>query len=109
MPTSFDISTLRDVLGDDRETEAMLLEVFVMSVEETLASLRPVTTPDWASSMHKIKGAGLNIGAEQLSTLAKRAELEAATLSVQDKEALLTVLEAEFAAIKTYIAGLGTA
>lgn len=108
------ITDLRAMLEDDRETEALLLTMFQESVEATLAELTALDlahpqTEDaarWKALMHKIKGAALNIGAPSLSALTLQGENNSDALSAAEKAALLQDITASYSEIRNFIAGL---
>lgn len=113
------ITDLRAMLEDDRETEALLLTMFQESVAATLAELKaldlqqpqsenPVSENParWKALMHKIKGAALNIGATRLADLALHGEHNGDALSAAEKATLLQDISTSYDEIRSFIAGL---
>jgi len=108
----FDIQELRENIGDDRETEAALLEIFVESVAESIDaahSLWPelITSDkgreDWHHHMHRIKGAALNLGAKRLTELALKAEQQTHNSADFEKQDQLHQVEEAYQEVADYI------
>lgn len=108
------ITDLRAMLEDDRETEALLLTMFQESVAATLAELKALDPEQpqregaarWKALMHKLKGAALNIGATRLADLALHGEHNGDALSAAEKATLLQDISTSYDDISSFIAGL---
>jgi HPt (histidine-containing phosphotransfer) domain-containing protein len=101
---------LRDIIGDDPETEQLLLSTFIKSTEESLtllsnqfpASEQPKYSQLWKGHMHQIKGSALNIGAEYLASLTSEMQ-DAYDSPLPEMKKMLGEINAELARIKKFI------
>lgn len=106
----FDIKEMRANIGDDPETESMLLGMFVQSAGESLRLLSDNFPLDsdadynalWKTHMHQIKGAALNIGAAKLYEVSRVAQDEYEA-PPEDKKIMLDNVTAQFQEVENYI------
>ena len=67
------IAELQEEVGE--EDFAEVLDMFFSEVEDALNGLSDASPEGWASGLHFLKGAALNIGMEALSTQCRDAEI----------------------------------
>ena len=101
------VARLCDTFGDDPEFLAEMYDLYVNDAGHRLAeldaALNAADTKKIKSVAHTLKGAGGNVGAERMSTLA--AELEQVDLAQAPHEAqdLAAALNAEFQAVCAFV------
>lgn len=96
MISGFDKARLEEITGGDVELERTLLSLFAATAESVLARLQ--AGEDWATTVHELKGAAANLGAEALHQ--KCAELQHALPAEAEREALFALIRSTLTAIK---------
>lgn len=101
-----DLTNLRSMIDGDTELEKALLEEFCQSSEIILQDLAThqdlANSAIWRSKAHALKGASLNLGAQQLGELCKQAQ-EAFEAEPIAKTALLSEIQAEYDRVKQFL------
>lgn len=111
MTDPINLAALRENIGDDRETEIMLFDLFLDSLDETIATLRALNLAAlsdddkllWKREMHKVKGASLNAQANTLAELALFGEKQGEDLSLEQKKEHLDKVCAELENVRAFI------
>lgn len=97
---SVDLSRLHEITGGDRDTEVMLIDLFISDSGEILAKLKAAAGAEDVNGMreaaHSLKGSAANMGAEPLRALCAQLESLSKAGTVQDAPALLARIETEF-------------
>ena len=70
-----DLSRLRSIVGDDKETERTLLGLYLETANKVLNDLQG-GIGNWQELVHELKGASANMGVEHLHIACKNAEKE---------------------------------
>ncbi len=106
MTNPVDLTNLRSMTDGDPEMEKELFAEFCSSTEACIATLKGNCTEGaneaWRSSAHALKGTAINLGAEELSALCKRAQ-EGMAASAAEKQQMLETLMQEYARVKTFL------
>jgi HPt (histidine-containing phosphotransfer) domain-containing protein len=75
---SVNFEILHTITGNDSVVEAELLDVFLVSMEESIAGLRDAyhkgENSAWKGYAHAMKGVAMNLGAEQLGEMCRHAQ-----------------------------------
>lgn len=90
---------LEDVLGDDRDSIAEILELAAGTCRGALTNLRATSaeaTTEIARYAHAMKGAAANVGAEELAAIATRLESAARSGSLERLGAFIEEIESAF-------------
>jgi len=102
-----DMSYIQACIGDDKEREKELCGMYLEQAEECLENLKKAyedkDSENWRKLMHLLKGASLNIGADELSAICKEGELgfeESDTV----KEKILAEVNKYFLEVKDFFA-----
>ena len=103
---SIDLTNLRLILGDDKETEKEIFQVFIRDGETSMQDLSEHINDEesdvWKKAAHKLKGSAANLGAEKLASICKDGEKNFnATLA--EKEILYNKISQEFINVKEYL------
>lgn len=106
MQQPVDLTNVRDMIGDDPETEAVLFTEFIRAADEGLAHLAesiPVGDHEkWRKTAHMLKGIAYNIGAYALGDLCKLAQ-EGANISASEKQHVSSLIRNEYSGVKRYL------
>jgi len=102
-----DLSRLHEITGGDRETDVMLIDLFLCDTGDLLVKLKERAAEGDVDGMrqvaHSVKGAAANMGAEPLRALCSQMETLSNGGAVQDAPALLTRIESEFAQVSDFL------
>jgi histidine phosphotransfer protein HptB len=97
------LDNLRIIADGDRQVEAMLLDAFLEATNACLNKMQQAFAAgdeaQWRQQAHAFKGACLNLGADPLSNLCNRAQIDWRA-AYDEKKAMLQSIEAEFARVK---------
>ncbi len=100
MPSSIDLTNLRDITDGDVEFEQKLLAMFIDNSSECLSNLKKFCDKDendmWHRQAHSLKGLALNIGAKKLAEFCLAAEKSPSKSS-------LILVEKEYKKVKSEI------
>lgn len=103
MEQPIDLDNLRRITGGDADMEKELFQIFLESGESCIKNLHQVFAADdsegWKSHAHAFKGLSLNLGANPLGALCNQAQ-QAYLAARDEKQKLLTSIEAEFARVQ---------
>lgn len=104
-----DLSRLKEFTEGDKETEQMVINLFLETAYEAFDRLKssqlqndPV---EWSKAAHSFKGASGNLGAMALHTLCAEAEYSS-ELPASEKDLILGGLYQEFSKVENYLKGL---
>jgi HPt (histidine-containing phosphotransfer) domain-containing protein len=110
---ALNLGRLQDVLGDDRDSIAEILELAAGTCRSALANLRATSEGaplEVARYAHAMKGAAANVGAEELAVFATELEISARKGTLERMSAVLQQIEGAFerfeVEVKRYRAGL---
>jgi HPt (histidine-containing phosphotransfer) domain-containing protein len=106
MSEPVDLTNLREMTDGDREMERELFAEFFSSTEEGIESMAGQCTDGanetWRATAHAMKGTSVNLGANALGELCKKAQENDAASAVE-KEAVLADIKQEYQAVKSYL------
>lgn len=106
MSAPVDLDNLRSITDGDEEIEKALFEEFFSSSEASLRVMQSSVGPEgneiWRQQAHAIKGVSLNLGANRLSDLCKKAQ-DHYQISEIDKRELLTLIQDEYSKVCAYL------
>ncbi len=106
---TIDLTNLRGMTGGDKELEKELFKEFVLSGDKLIAELKKSLADNynesWCTVSHGFKGIALNLGAENLSELCKKAQMNDSPTNA-DKQSLLTQIELEYNKVKELLGSL---
>lgn len=108
MAEPVDLANLHSMTDGDAEMEKALFSEFFNSFEKGISVLHQGSAGDsevWRKQAHALKGIALNLGAYQLGALCKQAQEEYQS-HADKKSALTNDIEAEYAQVKDFLAGL---
>lgn len=104
--TPVNLAQLRSFTDGDAEEENMLVSLFLEQAHKAIDSLTEQMAQEdgtgWKSTAHRLKGASGNLGAQRLSHLCKRAEMNS-NISRPDKQIILTAIGKELTAVEAYL------
>lgn len=104
-----DISRLNEFTEGDKDTENMVINLFLDTAHESFDSLKSAQlsgeNEEWQKAAHKFKGASGNLGAMVLHSLCADAEYKG-NVSKEEKDAILGSIYAEFSKVESYLKGL---
>jgi HPt (histidine-containing phosphotransfer) domain-containing protein len=104
-----DLTSLREMIGNDIELEKSLFELFITSSDESIAQLEQSCTEgeniNWKNHAHAFKGSAANIGAGKLAEHCGTAQ-KLFNASATEKQQILHDIKAEYAITKTFLEGL---
>jgi len=106
MDAPVDLTNLRSMTDGDKDLEKELFKEFYSAFDAGL-NLLQVSTGDgavetWRGQSHALKGVALNLGAEKLGALCKKAQ-ESQTASEKAKVAMLENIRAEYKWVKEFL------
>ena len=103
-PICFD--NIREITGGDAALEAELFRHFFDSVNDCLTDLRGALEAgdeaSWRGASHALKGVALNVGAQPLSELCRRAQNDSAAAPAA-KHYMLAGIEAELERVRAVL------
>ena len=92
---------------DDEEMIGQIVTVYLDDCRDTFeklsGSIRENNTTDIASYAHKIKGASANVGARDLTEIARRLEETARSEITEDVPSIFSELEPEFNRVMSFL------
>lgn len=101
-----DLSRLREFTEGDKETERMVVDLFLRNSHETIAKIefakRENDAENWQQAVHSFKGASGNLGAMSLHALCAEAE-GCGHLPQEEKELLFSAIFSEFSKVENYL------
>ncbi len=104
-----DLSRLNEFTEGDKDTEEMVIDLFLQTAYESFDMLKTAqlqdSSEDWSKAAHSMKGASGNLGAMCLHSLCSEAEHQG-SLSREEKSQILSNLYAEFNKVENYLKGL---
>lgn len=104
-----DLSRLNEFTEGDKETEQMVINLFLDTAYESFDLLKNAqiqnSEEEWKKAAHGFKGASGNLGAMALHQLCAQAEYQG-HISSEEKSAVLSTLYAEFSKVENYLKGL---
>ncbi|HNQ92562.1 MAG TPA: ATP-binding protein, partial [Alphaproteobacteria bacterium] len=104
-----DLSRLNEFTEGDKDTEQMVIGLFLDTAYESLDRLKTAQlqseAEEWSKAAHSFKGASGNLGAMALHSLCSAAEHQG-DLSKDEKAAVLGNIYAEFSKVENYLKGL---
>lgn len=106
MDAPVDLTNLRGMTDGDKEMEKALFEEFYASFEKGMDTLQANTGSDaaetWRKEAHALKGMSLNLGANRLGEIGKKAQ-DGFQSDANAKLALLDGMRAEYAKVKQFL------
>ena len=106
MNAPVDLTNLRSMTDGDVELEKTLFEEFYTSFEKGILALRTncanSSAEAWRSNAHALKGVALNLGAEKLGALCKKAQDDHGA-NENAKELMLQAIETEYNDVKVFL------
>ena len=100
---SIDLTNLREMTGGDAELERELFAEFILSFEKGIRSLQKCNEMDgaegWRAEAHALKGIALNLGAQQLGALCKKAQ-DNHLAGKEVRQVMLTDIQSEYEVVK---------
>lgn len=104
-----DLSRLEEFTEGDKDTENMVINLFLETAYMSLDSLKTAqldgSAEEWSKAAHSFKGASGNLGAMSLHALCADAEHKGA-VSSDEKSDLLRCIYSEFTKVENYLKGL---
>ena len=101
----FDLSHFHNLIGNDPDLEALLIEEFLSTGEASLRQMKDLTgdphRAEWRAAAHALKGACYNMGANDLAALCSEAQ-KGFEANRESKEDMLARLTAAFAPVTAY-------
>ncbi len=102
-----DFERLRAITGGDPKLEKRLFDLFLSTIDRCASrlalALKQDTRDDWPAALHELKGAAVNVGADNVADICQQAE----SLTLKQQEACRDSLDAirtEAKAIRAYYA-----
>jgi HPt (histidine-containing phosphotransfer) domain-containing protein len=109
MENPVNFANLREITGGDAVLEAELFRSFLESSDQCIKELRTALAAgnddDWRKQAHAFKGVCLNLGADPLGNLCKKAQEDYRALP-DEKQEMMTAIENEYACVRKAVAGL---
>lgn len=109
MTDPIDLASLRLMTDGDAEMERELFDEFLRSFEEGITALHQLLGPTqheaWRKQAHALKGMAVNLGAAPLGVVCKHAQEQHAA-DTSAKQAMLSEIEAHYAAVRNFLAAL---
>ncbi|MER2519085.1 MAG: Hpt domain-containing protein [Bdellovibrionales bacterium] len=106
---AIDLKNLREISGGDCALETQLFKSFLSSADEGLAGLKEAQQKDdaplWRRHAHAMKGISLNLGANPLGDLCRKAQ-DNYRADSEEKVAMLTQIETELNKVQTQLNAL---
>jgi PAS domain S-box-containing protein len=103
------LSRLNEFTEGDKETETMVINLFLETARESFERLKNAQSSEeaeeWSKAAHSFKGASGNLGAMALHSICSDAEYKG-DVTREEKDAILSNLYAEFAKVESYLKGL---
>lgn len=100
------LANLREITGGNQELEKILFSEFIKACDIAIAGLEAAVkgngNEDWYRHSHALKGASLNLGAEQLSQLSKEAQ-DQSTTPPEIKLTMLKKIKEEYNSVKGFL------
>lgn len=104
-----DLTRLNEFTEGDKDTESMVINLFLDTAYEALDGLKTAQLSDeseaWSKAAHSFKGASGNLGAMTLHAICADAEHKG-DVSRKEKDVILSSLYAEFGKVESYLNGL---
>lgn len=104
-----DLSRLNEFTEGDKETETMVIHLFLETAYESFDRLKCAQlseeSEEWSKAAHSFKGASGNLGAMALHAICTDAEHKG-TAPREEKDIILSNLYAEFSKVESYLKGL---
>ncbi len=104
-----DLTRLEEFTEGDKDTENMVINLFLETAYMSLDSLKSAqldgSAEEWAKAAHSFKGASGNLGAMSLHALCADAEHKG-EVSSDKKSDLLRCIYSEFTKVENYLKGL---
>ncbi len=104
-----DLSRLNEFTEGDKETENMVINLFLETAHESFDRLQNAKlsqeSDEWSKAAHSFKGASGNLGAMTLHAICSDAEHKG-EVSDAEKDLILSNLYSEFSKVETYLKGL---
>lgn len=104
-----DLSRLNEFTEGDKETERMVINLFLETAYESFDRLKTAQLSDeseeWSKAAHSFKGASGNLGAMSLHAICSDAEHKG-DVTKEEKNSILGSLYAEFSKVESYLKGL---
>lgn len=106
MADPVNLTNLREMTEGDVEMENALFDEFYSSTEACIKSLENHCADGademWRSSAHALKGTCLNLGAEHLSQLCRKAQ-ESHAASQAEKQSILAAIREEYQKVRIFL------
>ena len=106
MSSPVDLTNLREITDGDAEMEQELFKEFIRTSDSYVASLEQTfdagSSEEWRTTAHSFKGIALNLGANNLGELCKKAQ-DSHTVTSAEKEAIFNSIKLEYASVKNYL------
>lgn len=103
MEMPVDLTNLREMIDGDSDMEKALFEEFFLSFEAGMQSLQEncgETAADaWRKEVHALKGISLNLGAQKLGKLCKKAQ-DDCLAATEEKQKMLAGIQEEYARVR---------
>ena len=107
--TPIDVSFLKEVIGDDKDFERELFEIFIDNAAKNIANMKKAMDDGdsnaWYMASHAFKGASSSIGAFKLSKTMEMAQTSANENNDRKSEIIAEVKE-EYAKVEAFINGI---
>ncbi len=104
-----DLSNLREMTDGDIELERELFAEFISSSQECISIMEENCCNGeneiWHATAHALKGTSVNLGAEKLGELCKKAQEQQNAYS-NEKQQILSDIKAEYNEVKIYLKAL---
>lgn len=104
--TPVDLTRLREFTEGDKETERMVINLFLNNAYETVDKIRAAKeegdAKNWQEAIHSFKGSSGNLGAMSLHALCAEAE-GAGHLPQDEKELIFSGILGEFSKVENYL------
>src|ERR1700691_5364208 len=108
MPGPVDLKNLHEMTGNDAGMEKELFAELISSFDEGSNSLATAVSgsdnESWRKNAHALKGIALNLGANHLGELCKKAQ-ENSNADSRLKEIMLTDIKKEYEEVKKFLSG----
>ncbi len=100
------LNNIREIAAGNSELEKALFNEFINSAEECLAILEDQNDANkWREAAHALKGSSINLGAENLFGLCKKAQDEYAS-SIDFRKSLTEAIKEEYHKVKAFLTSL---
>lgn len=109
MSKPVDLENLRSMTDGDADMEKVLFEEFFSCFDTAMVNMQDSCSEDkaesWRKDAHALKGISMNLGANHLGELCKKAQDEY-TASTDSKNTMLKNIQDEYAVVREFINNL---